>query len=129
MSGIKLISVIIIYVFTVLTYFNRFGFLEDAPSKAAKKAAEEAEKRPANIRVMEVQFFSNNTFATVAGLGESILRGKFHIVGDKRDQLSMIISRFGFGRDVSGSVYRYVGESWHGGGWNECSCVAFLSPV
>jgi hypothetical protein len=79
---------------------------EDAPSKAAKKAAEDAEKRPANIRVMEVQFFSNNTFATVAGLGESILRGKFHIIGEKRDQLSMRISRFGFGRSVSGSVYR-----------------------
>jgi hypothetical protein len=79
---------------------------EDPPSKRAKKEAEEAENRPVNIRVMEVQFFSNNTFATVGGLGEAILRGKFHIIGNDRDQLWMQVLRFGFGRSVSGSVYR-----------------------
>jgi hypothetical protein len=59
-----------------------------------------------NIRVIEVAFFSNNTFASVSGLGDNILRGKFHIVGDKRDHLWMQVWRFGFGRSVSGSVYR-----------------------
>ena len=60
------------------------------------------------IRVMEVKFFANNTFATVAGLGGNILRGKFDIIGHDRDQLWMQVWRFGFGRSVSGSVYRYV---------------------
>ena len=60
------------------------------------------------IRVMEVKFFANNTFATVAGLGGNILRGKFDIIGQDRDQLWMQVWRFGFGRSVSGSVYRYV---------------------
>ena len=73
------------------------------PPKAAAKAAEDS--RPANIRVMQVQFHANNTFSTVAGLGESILRGKFDIIGKAGDQLWMQVWRFGFGRSVSGSVY------------------------
>lgn len=35
----------------------------------------------------------------------TILRGKFYVIGDKKDQLWMQIWRFGFGRSVSGSVY------------------------
>jgi len=63
-----------------------------------------------NLRVLQVSFFSNNTFSTVAGLGGGgssgmVLRGKFDIVGQNRDQLWMQISRFGFGRSVSGSVF------------------------
>ena len=46
---------------------------EDPPSKKARREAEEAENRAVNIRVMEVRFFANNTFATVGGLGDSIL--------------------------------------------------------
>jgi len=80
-------------------------YVEDPPSKKAKREAEEAENRAVNIRVMEVRFFANNTFATVGGLGDSILRGKYHIVGNDRDQLWMQVWRFGFGRSVSGSVY------------------------
>jgi hypothetical protein len=58
---------------------------------------------------MELEFFSNHTFATVAGLGEgTVLRGKWDVIGSKRDQLWMQVWRFGFGRSVSGSVYRYV---------------------
>lgn len=79
---------------------------EDPPSKKAQKKAEEDENRPVNIRVVEVAFFANNTFATVSGLGDNILRGKFHIIGENRDQLWMQVWRFGFGRSVSGSVYR-----------------------
>lgn len=81
-------------------------YVEDAPSQKAKKQAEEEENRPVNIRVMEVMFFANNTFATVGGLGEAtVLRGKYHIIGHDRDQLWMQVWRFGFGRSVSGSVY------------------------
>ena len=83
-------------------------YVEDPPSKQAKKAAEEEADRPANIRVMEVQFFANNTFATTSGLGDAILRGKYHVIGHERDQLWMQVWRFGFGRAVSGSVFRYV---------------------
>ena len=80
---------------------------EDPPSKKARKQAEDDENRPVNIRVMEVMFFANNTFATVGGLGGAIvLRGKYHIVGTERDQLWMQVWRFGFGRSVSGSVFR-----------------------
>jgi hypothetical protein len=35
----------------------------------------------------------------------TILRGKFYVIGDKKDQLWMQIWRFGFGRSVSGSVF------------------------
>ena len=55
---------------------------------------------------MEVKLFSNNTFSSTAGLGDStVLRGKWWIIGEERDQLWMQIWRFGFGRAVSGSTY------------------------
>lgn len=39
-------------------------------------------------------------------MGKStILRGKFYVIGDNKDQLWMQVWRFGFGRSVSGSVY------------------------
>ena len=58
------------------------------------------------MQVMAVELFVNNTFSTVFGLGSStILRGKWNIIGDKRDQLWMMVSRFGFGRSVSGSTF------------------------
>lgn len=79
--------------------------LEDIP-KNAKEQWEEEQNRPVNIRVMEVHFFANRTFATVAGLGTStILRGKYDVIGTEQDQLWMQVWRFGFGRSVSGSVY------------------------
>ena len=69
----------------------------------------------AHIRVMQVRFFPNNTFSTVWGTGDTILRGKFDTfvrdsLGDIGGQqpnvaLWMQIMRFGFGRSVSGSVY------------------------
>jgi hypothetical protein len=37
--------------------------------------------------------------------GSTILRGKFSIVGREKDHLYMQIWRFGFGRNVSGSVF------------------------
>ena len=81
-------------------------FVEDPPSsKAAKKYAEDMENRSANIRVMQVRFFQNNTFATLWGTGDAILRGKFDVIGQDKDSLWMTISRFGFGRSVSGSVF------------------------
>jgi hypothetical protein len=74
-------------------------------SKKAKQEMEDEQNRPSNIRVMHVKFFANNTFATVAGTGEAILRGKYDIIGQDRDQFWMQVVRFGFGRSVSGSVY------------------------
>lgn len=70
-----------------------------------REGRRQAEEQPTNIRVMQVRFFANNTFSTVAGLGESILRGKYDVIGAQKDQLWMRVSRFGFGRAVSGSVY------------------------
>jgi hypothetical protein len=62
--------------------------------------------RTLSVFLLQVEFFQNNTFATIGGMGAStILRGKFYIIGDKKDQLWMQIWRFGFGRSVSGSVY------------------------
>ena len=61
------------------------------------------------LRVMEVHLFANNTFSTVAGLGSStVLRGKWDIIGTARNYLWMQVWRFGFGRSVSGSTFRYV---------------------
>lgn len=58
-------------------------------------------------QVMAVELFANNTFSTLGGLGSStILRGKWSIIGEKRDQLWMMVYRFGFGRSVSGSTFR-----------------------
>mmetsp|Transcript_35142 Transcript_35142/g.51606 ORF Transcript_35142/g.51606 Transcript_35142/m.51606 type:complete len:559 (+) Transcript_35142:56-1732(+) len=59
-----------------------------------------------NIRVMELELFSNSTFSTMAGLGSStVLRGRWDIIGKERDQLWMQIWRFGFGRSVQGSTF------------------------
>lgn len=83
--------------------YNKFVYEK---SEAARKAEEEEAQRMANIRVMQVRFFANNTFSTVAGMGQDvILRGKFDVIGQERDQLWMQVWRFGFGRSVSGSVY------------------------
>ena len=73
---------------------------------AAEKAEEELEPGK-NMQVMAVELFSNNTFSTLYGLGNStVLRGKWSIIGDKRDQLWMMVHRFGWGRSVSGSTFR-----------------------
>ncbi len=61
------------------------------------------------LSVMEVVLFANSTFSTISGLGSStVLRGKWDIVGTDRNYLWMQVWRFGFGRSVSGSTYRYV---------------------
>jgi hypothetical protein len=81
--------------------YNRFV---DDPIKS-KKQEEQENNQTTEIRVMELQLFANNTFSTTAGLGDSILRGKWWIIGDDRDQLMMQVLRFGFGRSVSGSTF------------------------
>ena len=58
-----------------------------------------------NINAFEVELFANNTFSSITGLGDTILRGKWSIIGDERDQLWMSVWRFGFGRSVSGSTF------------------------
>jgi hypothetical protein len=72
---------------------------------AAEKAEEDLEPGK-NMQVMAVELFANNTFSTLYGLGNStILRGKWSIIGEKRDQLWMMVHRFGWGRSVSGSTF------------------------
>ncbi|KAL7542116.1 hypothetical protein ACHAXR_011549 [Thalassiosira sp. AJA248-18] len=56
-------------------------------------------------QVMAVELFANNTFSTLYGLGSTVLRGKWSIIGKKRDQLWLMVYRFGFGRSVSGSTF------------------------
>jgi len=73
---------------------------------AAEKAEEELEPGK-NMQVVAVELFQNNTFSTLFGLGNStVLRGKWSIIGDRRDQLWMMVHRFGWGRSVSGSTFR-----------------------
>jgi len=81
-------------------------YVEDSPSKEAKAQADAEENQPVPIRVMKVMIHANNTFSTLAGLGDTaILRGRFNVFGDQRDQVWMQSLRFGFGRSVSGSTY------------------------
>ena len=57
-----------------------------------------------NMQVMEVELFRNHTFTTVAGLGSTVvLRGRWDIIGQDKDQIWLQVWRFGFGRSVSGS--------------------------
>lgn len=82
---------------------SRYVQQEYEPTAAEKK--EEA-LQPLSTQVMAVELFANNTFSTLGGLGSStVLRGKWSIIGEKRDQLWMMVSRFGFGRSVSGSTF------------------------
>jgi len=84
-------------------------FVEDPPPKSKEKQQDDEsmlDQPMHNIRVLELKFFSNNTFATIGGMGGSaILRGRFSVIGDKRDHIWMQVMRFGFGRSVSGSVF------------------------
>lgn len=80
-------------------------FVDDPPSKNAQAAHDDESDAPVMIRVMQVAFHGNNTFSTVAGLGEAILRGKWDVIGQEKDQLWMQVWRFGFGRSVSGSTF------------------------
>lgn len=78
-------------------------FVEDPPKKPKKPKEESATH---NIRVLEIKFFANNTFATIGGMGGSaILRGRFSVIGKEKDHIWMQVIRFGFGRSVSGSVF------------------------
>jgi hypothetical protein len=80
-------------------------FVDDPPSKKAQAAHEDDSDAPVLIRVMQLVFHGNHTFSTVAGLGEAILRGKWDVIGQDKDQLWMQVWRFGFGRSVSGSTF------------------------
>lgn len=72
----------------------------------AEEKEEEESKPGKNMQVMAVELFANNTFSTLQGLGSStVLRGRWSIIGKKRDALWMMVSRFGFGRSVSGSTF------------------------
>ena len=81
-------------------------YVDDKPKTKAEKEREEQEKNaPMPIKSFEVELFANNTFSTITGLGDTVLRGKWSIIGEERDQLWMSVWRFGFGRGVSGSTF------------------------
>ncbi len=80
--------------------------IDEKPKSKAEKEREEREKNaPMPIKTFVVELFANNTFSTITGLGDTVLRGKWSIAGDDRDQLWMSVWRFGFGRSVSGSTF------------------------
>lgn len=68
---------------------------EKPPSKAEQERAEQEKNAPMQIKSFEVELFANNTFSTITGLGDTILRGKWSIIGEERDQLWMSVWRFG----------------------------------
>lgn len=81
-------------------------YMDAKPKTSDQEDWEEKQrKEPIKIKTFEVELFANNTFQTGAGLGDTILRGKWSIVGEKRDQLWLQVWRFGFGRNVSGSTF------------------------
>jgi len=81
-------------------------YVDKVPKTKQEKELEKIQKNsPVPIKTFEVELFANNTFSTITGLGDMILRGKWWIIGDKRDQLWMQVWRFGFGRSVSGSTF------------------------
>jgi len=82
------------------------SYVDNKPKSKAEKEWEEQEKNaPMPIKSFEVELFANNTFSTITGLGDTVLRGKWSIVGEDRDHLWMSVWRFGFGRSVSGSTF------------------------
>jgi len=93
-------------------FYNKTFWLTSTPIGYHRKPTKEQRRTEASsqptrhVRVLQVQFHANNTFSTLRGLGQdSILRGKFDVIGQDFDQLWMQVWRFGFGRSVSGSVY------------------------
>jgi len=81
-------------------------YVDEIPKTKREKELEKREKNsPVPIKTFEVELFANNTFSTITGLGDMVLRGKWWIIGEKRDQLWMQVWRFGFGRSVSGSTF------------------------
>ncbi|KAL3779846.1 hypothetical protein HJC23_005772 [Cyclotella cryptica] len=72
-------------------------------NRRGQEVKDEDESQPQkNMQVVAVELFANNTFSTVYGLGSStVLRGKWSIIGEKRDQIWIQVYRFGFGRSVS----------------------------
>lgn len=81
-------------------------YVDEKPPSRFEKEREEIEKNsPMQIKAFEVELYANNTFSSITGLGDTILRGKWSIIGEERDQLWMSVWRFGFGRSVSGSTF------------------------
>lgn len=76
-------------------------------NRRGQEVEDEDEAQPQkNMQVFAVELFANNTFSTVYGLGSStVLRGKWSIIGEKRDQIWIQVYRFGFGRSVSYGTY------------------------
>jgi len=90
-------------------------YLSTFPTPARKKfdrrgriiEEDDETKLTKNLQVVALEFFKNNTFTTICGLGSSeVRRGKWSIIGEKRDQVWIQVYRFGFGRSVSYGTFR-----------------------
>ena len=84
--------------------------IKEKKSTTTKKDEDPRNTRTTNdfpsIRVLKIDFYANYTFLVTHGVGMDFqLRGKWDIWGEERDVFWMQISRFGFGRQVSGSTY------------------------
>lgn len=60
-------------------------YVDKVPKTEQEKELEKREKNsPVPIKTFEVELFANNTFSTITGLGDMILRGKWWIIGEKK---------------------------------------------
>jgi len=101
------IGILMVLLSSLLTTYMYLLGKEDPPPKSKNKKNEEKmmDQPIHKIRVLEMKFFANNTFATIRGIGSDILRGTFSVVGEEKDHIWMQVILFGFGRSVSGSVF------------------------
>ena len=89
-------------------FYNRTYYLTDTPHPvnqgyAAQDLYYDETKAMLDIRVMPITFYPNNTFSAIGT--EKILRGRYGIMGEKRDSLWFQVSLFGAGRSAPGSVF------------------------
>ncbi|CAB9505031.1 expressed unknown protein [Seminavis robusta] len=89
-------------------FYNRTFYLATAPHPVdeAYAAADPHYDEDAvmwDLRVLQVSFYPNNTFAAFGA--EKILRGRFGLMGEYQDHLWLQVNLYGAGRDVSGSVF------------------------
>jgi len=80
-----------------------------AAERLAKKKKATAAPPPPSPDVLEsiikIQLHANSTFTSLADVGEKrVLRGRWSIVGEKKEQIRLQTSRFGFGK-LSRSTY------------------------
>ena len=89
-------------------FYGRKFLLTVSPIPTKKRAKSKdadqlIQQQPFDIRILPIEFHSNNTF-TALGTNK-ILRGRYGTTGNEKDQLWFSVSLFGSGRSVKGSVF------------------------